>query len=233
MHAGALLRSRAELAACESACPGALAQDCATWRADVERQLPSLQLSAKTADGSDPGVVRLVIDGAPLAEPLAGAPIDVDPGKHVLVFEAAAGHRVEVSVDVPRGRKGYTVEVRFPARAAPAAAPPVAPPAPSIAPLVLGGVGLGALGAGLVLGIKGQVDRSHLASTCAPHCQQTAVDAIDREWTVGAVVAAGGGTAALAGGLWWAFNGRARRGGSGVAVTLVPGLRSIGVAGHF
>jgi hypothetical protein len=230
IRSGALLKSRADLSACTSLCPNALARDCATWREEVERDIPSLQMSARRVDGSDPGTVRVIVDGNPLAEPLSGAPIDVDPGKHVLTFEASTGHRVEVSVDVPRGRKGYAVEVSFPVGVAPSPEPRLAP---RWAPLLVFGVGLATLATAGVLGVKGQLDRTHLVDTCAPHCQQAQVDAIDREWTVGAGLAAAGGSAALAGMLWWLLDGRARRGGSGTAPALSLGPRSIAVRGRF
>jgi hypothetical protein len=233
IRAGALLQSRAELSTCESACPATLAKDCETWLAEVERQIPSLRVSAKVADGSDPGVVRVLIDGAPVAEPLAEALIDVDPGKHVLTFETSARARVDVMVDVPVGRKGYAVDVRFPAGASLPVVPPPSPRPrpPSVAPVLLGGAGLLALSAGGVLGIKGQLDRTHLVDTCAPHCQQASVEAINQEWTIGGVAGAAGGAMALAGTLWWALEGRPTA--PSAALAPVVGPRSVALIGRF
>jgi hypothetical protein len=232
IRAGALLKSRSELSTCEKLCPSTLARDCATWREDVERQIPTLRLSAIRVDGADPGVVRVIIDNTPLAEPLSGAPIDVDPGKHVLTFEAATRHRVEVSVDVPRGRKGYAVEVSFPVEAARVeTAAPEPRSAPPWAPLMVSGVGLAALAAGGVLGFKGQLDKIHLVNTCAPHCQPAQVSAIDGEWKAAAGLAAAGGSVALAGMLWWLLDGRARAAHAAPALSLGP--RWIALSGRF
>jgi hypothetical protein len=234
MHAGALLGSRAQLGTCQSTCPAALARDCETWHAEVERQIPSLRLSAKVADGSDPGVVRVLVDGAPVADPLAGALIYVDPGKHVLTFETSARARVDVRVEVPVGRKGYAVDVRFPAGAALPVAPPPPPPLPRaspVAPLVLGSLGLAVLGAAGVLGVKGQLDRSHLVDTCAPHCQQASVDAISQEWTIAGVAGAAGAAMALAGTLWWVLEGRSSA--TPPALAPVVGPRSVALSGRF
>jgi hypothetical protein len=229
IRAGALIKSRSELTECAKICPTALSKDCTTWHDEVERQIPSLRMSALRVDGSDPGLVRVIIDHAPLAEPLSGTPIDVDPGKHVLLFEASTRHRVEVSVDVPRGRKGYAVEVTFPVAEAPIEPQPTdARRSPAWVPLMVAGVGFAALGAGGILGIKGQVDRTHLLGSCAPHCPQGSVDAIAREWTAGAGLAAAGGSFALAGMLWWILDGRPRR-----APQVSIGPRSIVVSGRF
>jgi hypothetical protein len=242
IRAGALLRSRAQLSTCESTCPAALARDCEAWHLDLERQIPSLRVSAKVADGSDPGVVRVLVDGTPVVEPREGALIDVDPGKHMLTFESAARARVDVMVDVPLGRKGYAVDVRFPAGptrdVVPSPRPLPLPRSPGVAPFVLGGVGLAALSAGVVLGVKGQLDRTHLVDTCAPHCPQASVNAISQEWIVGGVVGVAGGALALAGIAWGALEGRSP------APPLVPppappavvvgvGPRSIRVFGRF
>jgi hypothetical protein len=146
IHGGALIESRADLGTCVTVCPAALAGDCTTWKGEVERDIPSLQVSIKVTDGSAPGEVRVRIDGALLAETLPGTSLAVDPGKHVLVFEAPGRPRVEVLVDVPRGRQGYGVDVVFPAGpvAPPPREQPPTPPRP-VGPVVLGGVGLGAL----------------------------------------------------------------------------------------
>jgi hypothetical protein len=235
IHTGALLKSLAELSTCESVCPATLAKDCESWRAEVRRQIPSLRVSAKVADGSDPGVVRVLVDGTPVVERLAAAPIDVDPGKHLLTFETSAQARVEVRVDVPVGRKGYAVEVRFPAGSPlqVVSPPPPRPRSRTVAPLVLGGLGLAALGTGAVLGIKGQLDRTQLVDTCAPHCQQASVNAIRQEWTIGAVAGAAGAAVALSGALWWFLEGRSSVPAALAELPVRVGPCSIALAGRF
>jgi hypothetical protein len=231
IHGGALIESREDLGTCVAVCPVALARDCTTWKGAVERDIPSLQVSIKVTDGSAPGEVRVRIDGALSAELLPGASLPVDPGKHVLVFEAPGRPRVEVLVDVPRGRQGFEVDVVFPA--APLALPPRERPRTPrpVGPLVLASLGVGALGVAGVLGIDGQVKRAHLAGTCAPNCAQSSVDAIDREWKAGGVLAGVGGAVALGGILWWALS--SRDAGTGPALTLVPSPRGASVVGRF
>lgn len=197
---GELLRSRADLRLCRSTCPTALVEDCELWLTEVEQQLPSLRLSARSADGRDPGKVRVLIDGALLLDELTLAPLDVDPGKHTLRFEDATHRHVDISIEVPVGQKNQPVLALFPPVVAPRKPPPSAspslpPPASSSSSALafaLGGVGLSGLGAGAVLGIKGQLERSELRARCAPRCKQREVNAIAAEWLVGGIAAGAG-----------------------------------------
>ncbi|WP_437718361.1 hypothetical protein WMF45_19215 [Sorangium sp. So ce448] len=193
----ALLRARAELRVCVSSCPATLARDCQSWSEQVERDMPSVALSATSADGRAPGRVRVLLDGAPLVDALPKDPIELDPGRHTLTFEDAAGTRVATVVTVSQGDKALPIAVRFPA-AAPSrpAAGAVAPPVRQRWPLVLAGAGVMGLGAGAFLGIKGHLDRSELRSRCAPGCRVDEVDAIDTVWKAGAISAGAGLVAA-------------------------------------
>ncbi|AGP36683.1 hypothetical protein [Sorangium cellulosum] len=188
----ALRRARAELRQCVSSCPATLARDCQSWSEQVERDMPSVALSATSADGHAPGRVRVLLDGAPLVEALPKDPIELDPGRHTLTFEDAAGTRVVTVVTVSPGDKALPIAVRFPAAAPPAAARGGAAPVRQRWPLVLAGVGAVAVGVGAFLGIKGHVDRSELRSRCAPGCTADEVEAIDTLWTAGAISAGAG-----------------------------------------
>ncbi|WP_437553570.1 hypothetical protein WME97_18800 [Sorangium sp. So ce367] len=195
----ALLRARAELRACVSACPATLARDCQSWSEQVERDMPSVALSATSADGRAPGRVRVLLDGAPLVDALPKDPIELDPGRHTLTFEDAAGTRVVTVVTVPPGDKALPIAVRFPAPA-PAPSRPAAgadaPPVRQRWPLVLVGAGAAGLGVGAFLGVKGHLDRSELRRRCAPGCPADDVEAIDLTWKAGAISAGVGFLAA-------------------------------------
>ncbi|WP_437693144.1 hypothetical protein [Sorangium sp. So ce176] len=199
----ALLRARAELRICLSSCPATLARDCQSWSEMVERDMPSVALSATSAEGRAPGRVRVLLDGAPLVEALPKDPIEVDPGRHTLTFEDAAGARVVATVTLSPGDKALPIVVRFPA-----AAPPPPPRAADTAaperqrwPLVLVGAGAVALGVGAFLGIKGYIDRGELRDRCAPRCSADEVEAIDVAWKAGAISAGLGFAAAGVGAL--------------------------------
>ncbi|XXX81675.1 hypothetical protein WMF30_23235 [Sorangium sp. So ce134] len=197
----ALLRARAELRVCVSSCPATLARDCQSWSEQVERDVPSVALSATSADGRAPGRVRVLLDGAPLVEALPKDPIELDPGRHTLTFEDAAGTRLVTVVTVSPGDKALPIAVRFPAAAPTGAAAGGAAPMRQRWPLVLAGVGAVGLGVGAFLGIKGHIDRSELRSRCAPGCTADEVEAIDVAWKAGAISAGVGLVAAAAGAL--------------------------------
>lgn len=231
-----LSRSRAELRLCERACPKKLADDCSGWRREVEAQLASVVLDARDAGGQVPAGVRVTLDGAPLAAVGAGEAVELDPGKHTLVFEDAAGGRAQADVTLEPGEKGRAVSVRFPPLPAPPAPrPPLAPRVRSAAAPVLGAVGLAGLIAGASLGIKGQVDRAALARTCAPRCDRaTQVDPIAAEWWGAAIAALAGAALVGTGAAVWIVEGRAGTpAGAALVVTVVPGPGWVGVTGRF
>jgi hypothetical protein len=230
---GELTRSRADLRLCERACPSKLADDCSAWRREVEADLASIVLDVRDADGRPAARARVTADGAPLVETISAAPVEIDPGTHTLRFEDERGARAEVRVTLAKGEKGHAVAVRFPR---PAPAPPPPPP-PALVPrspagYVLGALGLAGLGVGAVLGIKGQVQRSDLRSSCAPRCDEaTQVAPIAREWWAGAGAAIAGTALLGVGVVVWAVEGRQTRAPAAVTVTAGPG--GVSVAGKF
>ncbi|MGK3994233.1 hypothetical protein [Sorangium sp. So ce1024] len=232
----ALLRARAELRLCVSSCPAMLARDCQGWSERVERDMPSVALSATSADGRAPGKVRVLLDGAPLVDALPKDPIEVDPGRHTLTFEDAAGTRVVAVVTLSPGDKALPIAVRFPA-----APPPTPPPraaddaAPKRErwPLVLVGAGAVALGAGAFLGVKGHIDRGELRSRCAPRCPANEVEAIDVAWKAGAISAGVGFVLAGVGALFYFQPEPAAPAAPAAALTVAPGGAALSLRGAF
>jgi hypothetical protein len=202
-----LMLARAQLAICQQACPAELTGDCKRWSDEIDAISPSVILEAQDKNGRRLDDVRVALDGKPFAARLDGAPIMVDPGTHTFRFETAGAAAREQTVDLRAEEKSRRVSVAFPDVVGPEPAPaprpaqpspPRSAPAPdatsgmSVAAYALAATGVIGLGAGAVLGIKGHVERSDLESNCAPHCKQKDVDAIQREWTAGAVTAAAG-----------------------------------------
>ena len=213
------LRARAELRLCQTACPTVLARDCAGWLAGVEPQVASIRVRVETSSGA-PARASLTVDDAP-ASP-EGDVVEVDPGEHRLVARAPDGAVAEAKVMLGPGQRDVPVRLRFPAPPAPPALAPRPPPAPPpnhTVPFVVGGVGLAALGAGGVLGLVGNLQRTNLAQTCAPRCAPSKVDAIRTEWIAGGVVAGAGLLAVATAVVILASEGRAPKAASAVTPT--------------
>ena len=111
-QAGKLHAARAALAVCiATACPGPVREDCAQRLVELDAAQPELVFSAKDAAGNDLDAVRVTVDGAPFADKLDGAAVDVDPGEHVFRFEAADGAATEKTLVVREGEKRRMVAV--------------------------------------------------------------------------------------------------------------------------
>ncbi len=113
-----------------------------------------------------------------VTEKLDGKPLQMDLGKHSVKFEYA-GQTKEEDVIIGAGQKNRNVNVTF--GAAPAASvggttPPPKESEGSLLPaLVVGGLGVVALGSFAVFGLGGKSDVSDL-QRCKPTCPESDVD---------------------------------------------------------
>jgi hypothetical protein len=198
-QAGKLRAARVELAVCiATACPGPVREDCAQRLSEIDAAQPRLVFSAKDAAGNDLDAVRVTVDGAPFADRLDGAAIDVDPGEHAFRFEAADGAAAEKTVVVREGEKRRMVGVvlrRAPEQGSSGWG--------AYAAFGAGGVGLVV---GTVLGVMALSTKSSLDAACGPSrtgCPEGEVSTLStRAWgaDIGlgvAIVGAAAGTALL------------------------------------
>jgi hypothetical protein len=145
-RAGQLRAARQQLRTCASqSCPAILRDECVQWLDEVGRAIPTLVLEAKDQDGNDRSDVRVTLDGQVVAQHLDGNAIEIDPGEHDLVFEAAGGVALTRHVVIGIGEKDRheraTLEVQRAVVPPPPPAPvevppPVATPAPPPPPRV-------------------------------------------------------------------------------------------------
>jgi hypothetical protein len=178
---GELRRAREQLRICATApCPAPMIADCAHWLTEVEGLMPSVVFRATDAQkgGREVLDVRVLFDGAPLAERLNGRAIDVDPGEHVFRFEPESGPPVERRVLVHEAEKGQRIDVRL---GEVLRAPKRAPGSPPIAAYIAGGVGVLALGSFAYFGIAGLHGREDLLP-CRGACADAAVDKVQRDF---------------------------------------------------
>ncbi len=211
-----LVGAREELLRCESSCPKRLASDCGTWRAEVERVLPNVVLTAKRADGRAIAIGSLVIDGRKIAA-TPESPIWLTAGAHAIRVEAdgASGElllslrpeeHARPVVVVHDGRPTDPATAPDAARDQRAARPLVPAPvdSPSRVPsYVIGGGGAAALLAGGVLSLLGHLERNRLETACAPNCDHAEVDAVRRTWLVGGALSIVGAAALVVAVVVW------------------------------
>jgi hypothetical protein len=107
--AGDLVRARDALFRCAvAACPDLVRSDCVEWSAELERQVPTVVISARWTDGSDIARARVSVDGAVIAERLDGTPLPLNPGERVIAVEVD-GRREKQRLIVNQGEKARLV----------------------------------------------------------------------------------------------------------------------------
>jgi hypothetical protein len=123
-----LIEARERLQECVAAgCPGPVREDCEARLDEVRRALPSVVLAARDAAGRSLVAVRVAVDGEAVAERLDGSPLEIDPGGHVVSFEAAGFERLDAPMVFGEGDKAQRREVTLRPLPLPE---PATPPAP-------------------------------------------------------------------------------------------------------
>jgi hypothetical protein len=186
-----LTSAREQLLVCaQDACPAVVKKDCAPWLAEMEQTIPTVLLVAKDAGGKDLIDVKVLVDGAVLANALDGTARPLNPGKHVFRFESGKDV-AEETVILREGEKRRTITVTIGAATkaepsapagAPVTEPPVEPPSSGgskIPAIGVGVLGLAAIGAGVFIGISAKGDADDLRTTCAPNCEQSKIDDVE------------------------------------------------------
>jgi hypothetical protein len=207
--------ARAAMLTCaRDVCPAIVRRDCEKWLGELDAAQPTLVLGARDPSGNDFPGTRVLIDGAPLVEHLDGKPVPVDPGEHVLRYEAAGAAPVEQRVVVRVSEKNRTLTaILMPQSSppAPVAAPPAEKPdrnawyaAVPMATWVLAGVAVVAAGSFAGFGLSGQADVSNMRATCAPNCTEGQVDSARTKLIV-ADASLGVGVVSLAAAAWFFF----------------------------
>ena len=210
-RSGALLAARAAIVGCaQSSCPAVISAECAMWLGEVEREIPSIVVTA-IGDEGDLHDVRIVVDGITVRENLDGKPIALDPGPHTMGFFRAdePGREQNVILNVGQRNRLLELDFRTPV-SSPVVAPvatPVVPPVEMTRPVpwgvwVLGGAALTGVGGFVGLALVGRAEEEKLATTCSPFCSDGQITSVRIWYGVADGVLAG---AVLAGatGAWW------------------------------
>lgn len=127
---GKLLEARRALSACAaSTCPDAIEQACRGRIPELNGAIPSVVFDVKDASGRDVLAAQVSVDGQP-AVAVGLTAMALDPGPHVLRFQASGQPAVESHVVLREGQKDQRIAVVLGA----AAASDVKAPAPQQAP---------------------------------------------------------------------------------------------------
>jgi hypothetical protein len=214
----------------QSGC-GILVNECLKLYEDLTRDVPTFVFSAQDGDGKELVDVNVTVDGQLVFSRLEGTALPLDPGAHVIKFEAAGLPSAEVNHVARVGDRHRLItailgEKTKPAEPAPGALPPSGPvyreqKGVPVASWVLGGVGVVSLGAFTYLRVSGISDYNKLNSECSPYCDPSEVDDIKMKFTA-SYVALGIAGGAFAGAAIIYFAGRGEKQEDAVAASFVP-----------
>ncbi len=169
-------------------CPAEVKAECDRRVVELNAALPTIVIGATDPAGNDLSAVSVTLDGAPFASVLDGRAVPVDPGTHVLRFEAAGKPPVEKTIVAREGEKGRHINIVLGPAAVPGAAPvtspAVMPPSTTATPaptdlaahgtwstqktvaLVSAGVGVVAVGVGTAFGFVANGYASDQRANC-------------------------------------------------------------------
>lgn len=168
---GQLQETRQRLAFCaQEECPSFVQKDCARWLVEVERELPSVVVTAPGIDPAAAAEVVVKIDGQIVARGLSGEPVALDPGSHELVVESPGQVPVMRTIMAQQGVQRRLIEIQFASLApAPSTEVDAAPETSShLRPYAFAAWGVGAVGLGVfaVVGTLGRADEDSLRQDC-------------------------------------------------------------------
>lgn len=133
---------------------------CADWFAQIDREIPTVVLSAREPNGEEPAGVVVYLDD--VARPVDGHPIALDPGPHAVRASAVDGRTTALRFVAASGDRSRNVSVVLPS-------PPSKRGLPWPAIATAAGSAL-AWGAFAGFGLAGAARYDALQSSCAPRC---------------------------------------------------------------
>lgn len=184
---GKYRRAREQMLVCaRDVCPGPIKSDCGKWLTELDRDAPTVVFGARDNSGTDILDVQVSMDGALIQERLDGKPVLVDSGEHTFRFESKDGAVKEERVLVRAAEKARPLIATFPSPVVPdkdkdkdsgggGGSPPATESGSLVPTLVVGGIGVVALGSFAFFGISGKNAVDDLQE-CKPTCSEEKVD---------------------------------------------------------
>jgi hypothetical protein len=199
-----LVEARETYLACSTdACPDLVREDCAKTLASLDGTMPSAVFSAQ-AESGEVTDVRVLVDGHLVSEKIDGKALVLNPGEHTARFIKVGRLPVEVSFVAREGEKNHSVLASF-----------GTPPKPETAkkleggkhvpilPIILGGVGLAAVGGGFAFRLSADADARDLRDSCAPACSGSSRDSLSNKLVMSNVSFVAGGVLLAASAIAW------------------------------
>jgi hypothetical protein len=171
-------------------CPTLVHENCTTWLREVETAVPTIVVSVRSAAGVDVTDAEVTLDGRSLPTRRLGTPVELDPGRHLILARRSGAGRVERTVIVSAGEKNRRVVLTLPNPPRRAAAAGVSET--PVWPYWVGGLGVIAIGAGVTLDVIGARRLQGLRDECAPTCSEGDVSSTRTTIIVGDSLIAGG-----------------------------------------
>ena len=202
---GKLRDARKHFVTCAAdTCSKTLRVDCAKLLDDVDASMPTVVFGAKDARDADLFDVSVYVDGERVVGHEQGQAVPFDPGPHVVRFERDGSKPVEEKVLLRAGERNRPVIARFGAAEARAERPsrredPAKVSTPSTVPassIVLGAIGLGAVGSFVFFALTGSQEKDRLQMACAPACTDADVSGLKTSY-IAADISLGVGVVAL------------------------------------
>lgn len=217
--------AEASISCSQPACPTFISKECTNIFSEVQSSIPSITVRATDGRGQLLTDVEVYMDGQLITKVIDGRAVSLDPGVHEFRFVPAGKPEQTVKVLVAEGEKNKVVSADFPSLEPQASGE--APEkqtvqlgtgagmdvvrdkksGPPVASYVLGGIGLAAIGAGVVLRLVADKDFDDAEKTCKPDCSKSTTDSIDLKYNLSIASLAVGGAAIAAGAVVWIVQG--------------------------
>jgi hypothetical protein len=169
---GQLRKTQERLEFCaQTECPSFVQRDCARWLQEVQRELPSVRITARDWGNDGEAGFRVTLDGQALSPAVAKQAISLDPGRHEFVFERAGREPVTRTILAQQGIQNRVLLVDFQPAVAPDGSPAdTGEPGSSsgLRPYAYAAWAVGAVGLGTfaILGTIGRSDKEALKDDC-------------------------------------------------------------------
>ncbi len=116
-NGGQYLAARDEFARCsDERCPTLVREQCTAWLRQAVESTPTVVFAATDETGRDLAQVTVTAEGRPMADRLDGRPVELDPGRHELRFEAPDREAVVLDVVLRAGDRNRALRAVLPER---------------------------------------------------------------------------------------------------------------------